>query len=466
MQRNYSACKILISVPLLTIIFLLSFIHPATSQTTALSIKEVLQKVQSNLPLLEVLQQQAKATEQNIPLAKNTIVPDLNAGYQINIATYNNITGMSYPGFLLPISGPPSLNNKMNFVPGSALGALVKWNPFTFGQRNAAIEKATAQFKQANAAYNEQLFQYQYSAINIYLEVVYCKQVLKSLQANIDRSSVSLEQVLVLAINGLRPGIDTTQFQAAIVQAGMDYLQTERTCQQKMTELSRLTGENKQTDILLTDTLFNQSLLTLIDTTASIDQHPYYQNLEAQKSITEAGLKEIKKSNAPQLDFWGNAYARGSGIDAGGNVNKLEGFGFSRTNLGVGVQLSFPILKYNRINIEKKQYQSLLQADNARLAQAHLDITKQIETAVMQYRQDVKIAAKSPELLKAASDVYEGLKLSYETGLIDFTRLTNSQYELQKAEVNDANARLQLWRSLLAIAVAKGNLILFTEHLK
>lgn len=451
--------------PLLTcLLFICQF---ASAQSKHLSIKEVMQDVQVNLPQLEALRQQAAATEQNIALAKNTFIPDLNAGYQLNIATFNNITGMSYPGFLLPISGPPSINNTMNFVPGSALGALLKWNPFTFGQREAAIETATAQFKQANAAYNEQLFQYQYSAVNIYLEVVYCRQVLKSLQANIDRWKVSLEQVLVLAKNGLRPGIDTTQFQAAIVQAEMDYLQTERTCQQKMTELTRLTGDNNNTDdLILTDTLFTQSVVTLIDTASSINQHLLYQNLQAQKRITEAGLKEIQKAWAPQLDLWGNAYARGSGVEANGDVNKLNGVGLSRTNLGFGVQLSFPILSYSKLNIQKKQYQFFLEADNSRLAQAQLDISKQIETAVMQYQQDVKIANKSPELLKAASDVYEGLRLSYETGLIDFTRLANSQYELQRAEVNNANARLQLWRSLLSIAVAKGNLNLFTEQLK
>jgi outer membrane protein len=437
------------------------------AQTVSLSIRDAVHKVQTNLPQLEALRQQAKSTEQNIALAKNTIIPDLNAGYQINVATYNNITGMSYPGFLLPISGPPSLSNKMNFIPGSALGALVKWNPFTFGQRDAAIEKATAQFKQANAAYNEQLFQYQYSAVNIYLEAVYCKQVLKSLHANINRSKVSLEQVLVLTKNGLRPGIDTTQFQAAIAQAEMDYLQTERTCQQKITELTRLTGVYTPVEsIVLTDTLFNQDAFIVADTSSSIEQHPYYQNLQAQQKITEAGLKEIQKSWVPQLDFWGNVYARGSGVDATGDVNKWNGLGLSRTNAGVGVQLSFPVLQYSKVNIKKKQQEALLAADKARLAQAQLDISKQIETAVMQYQQDVKIANKSPELLKAANDVYAGLKLSYETGLIDFTRLANAQYDLQRAEVNNANARLQLWRSLLAIAVAKGNLNLFTEQLR
>src|SRR5688500_18309091 len=104
---------------------------------------------------------------------------------------------------------------------------------------------------------------------------------------------------------------------------------------------------------------------------------------------------------------------RGSGIDATGTINKTDGLGFSRTNFGIGVQLLFPVLQYSRTNIRKKQYHSFLAADVARLAQARLDISKQIETAVQQYRQDVKIADKSPQLLKAAMDVYEGFKLSY-----------------------------------------------------
>jgi outer membrane protein len=182
--------------------------------------------------------------------------------------------------------------------------------------------------------------------MNIYLEIVYCKHVLKSLQANINRSKVSLEQVLVLTKNGLRPGIDTTQFQAAIAQAEMDYLQTERTCQQKITDLTRLTGVDARAEsIVLTDTLFNQNAFVLADTATAINLHPYYQNLQAQQKITEAGLKEIEKSWAPQLDIWGNAYARGSGVDARGDVNKLNGLGLSRTNAGVGVQLSFPVLQ-------------------------------------------------------------------------------------------------------------------------
>jgi outer membrane protein len=146
-------------------------------------------------------------------------------------------------------------------------------------------------------------------------------------------------------------------------------------------------------------------------------------------------------------------------------VNKSEGWRLSRTNAGIGVQLSFPVLQFSKINLRKKQYQSLLRSDEARLAQARLDISKQIESATLQYRQDAKIAAKTPVQLKIATDVYEGLKLSYEAGLIDYTRLYQSQYELTKAELSNATAQLQLWRSLLSIAIAKGNLALFTDQL-
>ena len=80
---------------------------------------------------------------------------------------------------------------------------------------------------------------------------------MKSLQGVINRNNTSLEQSLVLAKTGLRPGIDTAQFQAAIAQSEIDLLQTERIYQQQLMELSRLTAmETSPENIVLTDTLF------------------------------------------------------------------------------------------------------------------------------------------------------------------------------------------------------------------
>jgi len=252
-----------------------------------------------------------------------------------------------------------------------------------------------------------------------------------------------------------------------MAQSEMDWLQAQRIYLQQLVELSRLTVMDSVADnLVLTDTLFIAAPVAMMDTVNNITDHPLYQTMQAQRTTTAAGLKEIQKAWVPQLDVWGNFYARGSGVEASGQINKSNGFNLSRTNAGLGLQLSFPLLQFSAVNIKKKQYQSLLKADDARLSQTALDIKKQIDVAVQQYRQDIKIAAKSPVLLKSATDVYQGLQLSYASGLIDYTRLAEAQYQLLKAEINDANMRLQLWRSLLAVAVAKGNLNLFTDQLK
>jgi outer membrane protein len=442
------------------------FIKASQGQDITLSLKDVLQRVEKNLPQLEAYRQQALAEKENSRLAKISLMPEMNAGYQANMATFNNITGMSYPGFLLPISGPPSAGNDLNFIPGSALGMLVKWNPFTFGQRNAAIEKAAAQFKEANAVYNEQLFRYQYSALNTYLEVVYLQQVMKAIQAGMARNKIGLEQSLVLAAAGLKPGIDTTQFQSAIIQGEMELLQTEKTWLQKLTELGMLTGilQNAAVSIILTDTIFNTQLPVMADT-VNFNGHPLYQTLLARQKKREAELKEIRRSWVPQLDIWGNLYTRGSGINASGQIDKADGFRFSRTNAGLGFQLSFPLLQYTKVNIRLKQQSLLLKAAEADREQAALTITQQATSAFLQYNQDRSISEKAPRLWKAAQDVYEGLRISYEAGLIDYTRLSQAQYDLVKAELTNASAQLQLWRSLLAISVARGNLDIFLSQL-
>lgn len=443
----------------------LFFMKASQGQNITLSLKDVPQRVEKNLPQLEAYRQQVLAEKENGRLAKNSLVPDMNAGYQANIATFNNITGMSYPGFLLPISGPPSATNDLNFVPGSALGMLIKWNPFTFGQRNAAIEKAVSQFKEANAVYNEQLFRYQYSALNIYLEVVYLQQVMKAIQAGLARNKISLEQSLVLATTGLKPGIDTTQFQSTIIQGEMELLQTEKTWLQKLTELGMLAGVSQAaTSLMLTDTAFSTQVPAVADT-VDFTIHPLYQTLLSKQKRREAELKEIRKSWVPQLDIWGNVYTRASGINATGQINKADGFRFSRTNAGLGFQLSFPLLQYSKVNIRLKQQSLLVKAAEADREQAALTITQQATSAFLQYNQDKSINEKAPRLLKAAQDVYEGLNISYGAGLIDYTRLSQAQYDLAKAELTHAGARLQLWRSLLGIAVARGNLEIFLSQL-
>ncbi|MFC3559476.1 TolC family protein [Pedobacter jamesrossensis] len=457
-----------LSIPLvhifLSLVFLLiSFAGKAQQR---LSLKELPSLVQNNLPQLNAAKANAAADRSVIDYEKRSLMPDLTLGYQANIATFNNITGMSYPGLMMPISGPPSQNNDLNFVPGSAAAALLTWRPISFGQRNAAIERASAQFKLANADYNEQTFRYQFLAINTYLDAVYLKQLISSHQASIKRYSSSLVQSMVLAKTGLRPGVDTVQFQSSLAQAEIELLQTDNAYKQKLITLSSLIGsEERDGNLLLVDTIF-KNMDAFNDKSASIAKHPYFMTAIAQKDLTAAKLDEVKKTWRPKLDFWGNIYSRGSGVNAMGAVNKSDGFSFSRDNIGAGVQLSFPVFQFYQVNAKKRQYGELLKADHFKLKQLELDLNKQTDIAWQQYNSNVAISGKIAIRLKSATDAFSSLKLSYASGLIDFSRLAQAQYELQQAEVNSATALLAVQRSLLDISIAKGDLDLFFQQIQ
>ncbi|WP_212002519.1 TolC family protein [Chitinophaga sp. HK235] len=440
---------------------------PVHSQQKAIHIRDLPGLVQSSQPQMKSYEEQVKGSRYGIALAQNTLLPEVNVGYQTGYATYNNITGMSYPGLILPISGPPSAGNRYDPVPGTALGALIKWNPLTFGQRQAAVEKAAALYRLAGSSYNEALFRQQYTAIYVYLDAVFLQKLMQTHQANIARTRTGLEQSLVLAREGIRPGIDTTQFQAALAQATTDLLITRRQYYTQVSELTRLTGlPDSPNNIQLSDTSLMGQLPSATDTIQGFSAHPLLRFYQTKKEVSESTLKEIQRTWRPKLDIYANAYARGSGVAADGSVHKADGWSLSRSNYAAGIQLSFPILQFSEVRIKKKQYSALIKADEAQLSQITLDLQKQQATARFNYDQNILVLQQTAVRSQAASFAYEGLQLSYTSGLIDFTRLTQGQYDLLKAETDEAAAFLQVWRSLLDIAVSGGQLTTFTDNLK
>jgi len=445
----------------------LLFCQVLQAQQHSLSIKDVLTLIETGQPRLHAYKERTAAAGDNIGLARNTLVPNLTGGYQAGYATDNNSTGMTYPGLLMPISGPVNAQSRNTLIPGTALAAYLQWTPITFGQRAAAVEKAAAQYRLSGSAYDNALFQQRYTGVLTYISIIYLQRLLNTQQVNIDRTNTGLRQSLVLAKQGLRPGLDTVQFQSLLAQATMEHLNTQKLYTAQVLELCRLSGlPDRPEDLRFTDTTLALQLPALPDTTGAYTQNPGYQYYQAQVALSAANLKEIQRGWRPHLDLWANAYSRGSGIDPSGAINKSDGWQLSRTNFGAGLQLSIPILQFAKVNIQKRQYRNLLQADQDQLAQVDINLKRQVETAASDYRQNLLIAQEAPVQSKAARLSYQGLELSYKSGLVDFTRLTQGQYQLLNAEMTEADANLQVWRALLDIGVAKGNFNLFTDQLK
>src|SRR5450759_2651161 len=154
------------------ILLLLSMQIMAQNNPPSISLHDLLKQAEANYPLLKSKALDVQAAQKGIEISRSTFIPTLDASYQINNATYNNITGMVYPQFIIPISGPPSSGNNMNGAFGSAASLLLNWQPFTFGQRKAQVDYSKANFQSITAEAQNEIFQHKVKVINAYLDVL------------------------------------------------------------------------------------------------------------------------------------------------------------------------------------------------------------------------------------------------------------------------------------------------------
>jgi len=90
-------------------------------------LRELLKQAVANYPLLKAKGFEVQSAESGVNASKRTLVPSLDAVYQANFATYNNIIGIASPTYLIPISRPPSSWNNYSGVFGSSAGMVLNW---------------------------------------------------------------------------------------------------------------------------------------------------------------------------------------------------------------------------------------------------------------------------------------------------------------------------------------------------
>lgn len=77
----------------------------AQNNSQSVSLYDLLKQAETNYPLLKSKALDVQAVQKGIDISRSTFIPALDASYQVDRATYNNITGMVYPQFIIPISG-------------------------------------------------------------------------------------------------------------------------------------------------------------------------------------------------------------------------------------------------------------------------------------------------------------------------------------------------------------------------
>ncbi len=171
--------------------------------------------------------------------------------------------------------------------------------------------------------------------------------------------------------------------------------------------------------------------------------------------------------------MFGVIQARGSGFEhnyvqdnTDFSCSYLNGVGIHRGNylVGVGVAWSVSNLFRNHSKIKNQKYETLALQDEYKL----MDRELQNESAMATDRIENAKAHKkeSPIQVDAASKAYSQHVELCKNGLSNVADLTQAFYALNRAEIDDEIASINVWQALLLKASSTGYLDLFINELK
>jgi len=452
----------------LTVIGCVAHLTVAAAQTQAphtLTLDDAIELARKNYPAVKEMRARAEAAQQGIAVARTSYLPRLDLLWQANRATRNNVFGLLLPQAVVPpISGPVLGTTSYDSVLGSAGGALLSWQAVDFGLRKANVDVARAQASVATAESAVTELDVTAAAADAFLSVLASDEAARSAQANVDRLQTFADAVRTLVRNQLRPGADESRADAELAIGRNQLSQALQTSAIARAALADAVGSAGATMLLDPGPLVHVPSLPSPDA-GSPESHPAVRAASFAIEAVQARERSLGRAYAPRLDLQTAFSGRGTGAEVPGLPLNGSGLSLHVPNWAVGATVSFSVLDVFVVNAKKRVEAQNELAERARHEQALQTVTTQSARARALLSAATEIAHNTPAELKAAVDAESRARARYTNGLTSVTEVADAQRLLAQAQADDAIARLGLWRALLAVTQAQGDLTPFLERL-
>lgn len=428
-----------------------------------LTLDQAIQYATDHYPAVKAAIEQVNASAAGVDVARAAYLPRLDSLWQSNRATANNVFGQLLPQSVIPsISGPVLPAASGQTVWGSTAGALFSWEPLDFGLRHAGVARAEAALAEARAGEALTRLDVENAVAQAFLNVLAAQRQVTAAQADLDRRDVLLRRVQALVTNQLRPGADQSRAEAERAAAQIRLSQAQQTSTIARAMLNRVLGLTTGTVAIVGDPLLARVPSAEVPT-AAVNAHPLAQVRQAAVDQARAEQDVLARTDLPRILVQSSVFARGSGATVDGTFDGgFDGLGLDRANWAAGVQVVLPnVFDFSALRARKAAAAATERASAAQYDEAVLTVTSEQQTAAVVLQTTRTIAATTPVELSAARQSETQARARYDAGLASIVDVADAQSLLAQAEVQDEVARIDVWRALLAEAVARGDLAPF-----
>jgi len=432
----------------------------ASSLPLSLTLDEAVQYALDHYPTVRAALEQVNASTAGVDVARAGYLPRLDALWQSNRATANNIFGQLLPQSVIPsISGPVLSSASADSVWGSATGALLSWEPFDFGLRHAGVVGAEAGLTRARANETLTRLEVQSAVSAAFLNVLATQQAVAAAQADFDRRDVLRRAVQTLVEHELRPGAEASRADAERAAAQTRLIQAQQSAIVAQTTFVRVLGVTTGSVVAVGDALMAHVPAAHVPA-ATASGHPLAQVHEAAIEQARAAEDLLARTDRPRVYLQSSVFARGSGANPDGTLDGgIDGLGLDRANWAAGVQVIFPnVFDFSTLHARKAAASASTRSEAALYDEALLTVTSQRQQAAGLLQAARAVSANTPIQLAAAQQSESQARARYNAGLASIIEVADAQSLLAQAEAQDRLSRVDVWRALLAEAVAAGDL--------
>lgn len=460
---------LLASVGILVILSFSPFLLSAQADkgsVNPLNLEDALNYALQHYPAVRASLEQVSSARAGIALARTQYLPQLSGVYQVSRATQNQVDGIWLPTPITPsVEGPISPSSGQSYW-GSQAAAFFSWEPLDFGLRSARVGQAQVAEEKSRADLALTRLQVAAAVGNYFLLAVANQQVALAAQANVDRWQVFNKSIHVLVDNELRPGADASRADAELARAKTHLYQAQQSERVALDTLASLMG-TAGTEIQLDgDSLLNlPERVSLVESPTS--DHPLARDQMVSVRQVQAEEKTLQRSNYPRLFLQGEGFARGSEVpNEGSIIGNWNGAAPARGNWVAGITILFPdVFAFKARSTDEQISKAKERSQQARYDQTIQDLTGQLRAARDQLNGAELVAQETPTELQAARQSEIESKARYQSSLATLVEVTEAENLLAQAEMDDAIARLNVWRQLFGIAYAQGDLQSFVQVL-
>ncbi|HLG98026.1 MAG TPA: TolC family protein [Bryobacteraceae bacterium] len=422
-----------------------------------LNISQAVDLALRNYPSIRVTQEQMNAAAAGIRLAQTAYLPRIDALAQVNRATRNTFFGLLLPQSVIAnVDGVPA--NDFGTVWDSGAGILVTWQPFDFGLRAANVAAAAAAREHAQATVNSTRYDVSVATADAFLTLVAAEQTAQAAQAAVDSWQVLLRTIHAQVAAQLRPGADESRVQAELAAAQTQLAQADQAIDVARANLQQFTGSPASLNVVagkLVDRLPPDRAEAPLQPSAN----PLAREQNAAVAQAQSQLSALTRTYYPQFSLQGVASARGTGlVSNGARLGWLNGLAPTTQNYGLGLTITFPVM--DKFSIQE---QEAIQSANVRAGQAQYQVVTtnlqaRFNAALATFTGARRVAESTPVEVSSARVALQQATARYQSGLAPIDDVAQAQRLLVRAQIDDALARLNVWRARLQVETARGDI--------